>query len=247
MLDNITIIGLGRKSRQGKDLCATLIANSYDNVHICHWADALYKEVHNERREHPLLCLDNGQIAALVSEQDYFLVPENSGSYESIYNMLKSNNNIYWGMDDKNSILLQFWGTDLRRAYFDTNYWVHQTMGYIISQSKELSTIENHLFLIPDTRFKNESASIKHLGGKYIDVQRYDEDGSRFIAPDRDPTHPSECDLDDIEPDYIISATSRDIESIQTQCSKIINEIEIIRASVEAVYDEEDEYETVQA
>ena len=117
----------------------------------------------------------------------------------------------YWGMDDKDSEILQIWGTDIRRNYFDPDYWVNRL-------EKKLHAISslpgNHLVLIPDTRFLNEVGLIKYYKGYYIEIIRLNADGTQYLASDRDPQHRSETELDGLSPDWIIECESGDLENL---------------------------------
>ena len=42
MPNNVVLLGLGSKARNGKDSTANLIKDFEPNVHILHWADKLY-------------------------------------------------------------------------------------------------------------------------------------------------------------------------------------------------------------
>ena len=118
----------------------------------------------------------------------------------------------YWGMDEKDSEMLQFWGTDWRRACFDRNYWVTRLMEKIdyLSFSPDLDYI-----LIPDTRFLNELDAVKNRNGVYIKVIRYNLDGSEYRDPSRDPEHSSETELENTEPDMCIKAISGELDKFE--------------------------------
>ncbi len=75
--------------------------------------------------------------------------------------------------------LLQFWGTNLRRAQ-NENYWVDQL------ESRLLSSQSISRWAIPDVRFPNEVTLIHALGGQVWLVKR------SFLASVGIPNHPSE-------------------------------------------------------
>ncbi len=111
-------------------------------------------------------------------------------------------------MDDKDSKMLQFWGTNFRRAS-DDNYWVN-----IIQKQIESFNGKYRKIYIPDVRFKNELTFIKDSGGIYIEVMRIHSDGERWLDDSRDPNHPSEIDLDNAEFDISVLAHDGDLESL---------------------------------
>ena len=99
----------------------------------------------------------------------------------------------------KHPKLLQWWGTDYRRAQ-DPDYWVKRAFDSIPA--------DTDILLVPDTRFNNEAAAIKERGGHLIHVVRLNEDGTQYIATDRPANHPGEVQLDDYNWDYEIRSKS---------------------------------------
>ena len=118
--------------------------------------------------------------------------------------------------------------TDFRRNNYGQNYWVDRVNDNILEIMKSYNNVDGQdvLIFIPDTRFKNECNYIRDTFGKfgwYINVKRYNGDESRFITQDRDPNHPSETDLDDVNPDYTITAKS--VAELTTDFHSILEEI----------------------
>jgi hypothetical protein len=203
------IIGFGNKARQGKDSAAQAIKDYYTDrmvwneeergmrlcgtkIGIFKFATALYQEVN----EH----------LAIAKSFDY--------SYEELFSMGVrecSGRDIVvtkipdWVQPDpnpeisdlaphgKHPKLLQWWGTDYRRAQ-DPDYWV----------SKLFVNIPANLdiALITDVRFSNEADAIKKRGGYNVNIQRLREDGQPFYASDRPADHPSELALDNYNWDF---------------------------------------------
>jgi hypothetical protein len=100
---------------------------------------------------------------------------------------LKAHCRVAFGMRAKDAPLLQMVGTDLYRRQH-ANLWV-EVLHYTALESRE------PIILIPDVRFPNEAGFIKANGGVMVKVTRTTPSGI-YIAPDRDPNHPSETALD---------------------------------------------------
>ena len=224
------IIGLGHRARQGKDYAAQYIANTFGNVHILHWADALYKEVqHIDHKDNFPLIKKEGNIYSVFDTIGHdgspihrLFTKDEVPKLDKIF----SDRGIfeYEGMEEKDSELLQFWGTDYRRKIFGANYWVNRTL-------QDIKSIDdNSIIVIPDTRFFNEFDTIKFMDGIYVEVERYNLDNSRYYANDRDPNHPSENELDDISYDYIIKAQSGDVKTLRDSIINIVKTEAVIRA-----------------
>jgi hypothetical protein len=214
------IVGVGNKARQGKDVFASNLQETIpEKVGIVHWADALKKEVANEERKFPLIYQNtvNGKTFYLLlnspNGMTYYEVREASlvPNLHKIFETRKITS--YMGMDEKDPLMLQFWGTDYRRAQAD-GYWVTKTM-------RTIDTMPEEIILIPDTRFRNEYKAIKDRSGKYIKVIRTNEDGTVYIDPSRDGSHQSEIDLDEAYPDYTIKCMSGDLTELKLQSLSI--------------------------
>jgi len=235
-LNHNVIVGLGHRARQGKDEIASHIQQTYANVFIVHWADALYQECRNESRKYPLLRKSGLDIEALISEDSpaYDINPARMS--EELKELLFKDSDVYWGMDEKNGPLLQWWGTDYRRAS-NPDYWIYRT-GEIIAR-KINQTPAPLLALIPDTRFSNEIDMIRSFNrtkdffgaGYYVEVVRRLEDGERFITPDRPKDHPSEASLDVVferrEYDFLVECQDGDLESLKQRALELAEQITI--------------------
>ena len=90
------------------------------------------------------------------------------------------------GMVSKDAPLLQRIGAERRKK--DPNHWIY----LLDATMKDFKGIA----LITDVRYLNEASWIRSRGGILINVSRLEEDGSPFVAGDRDPNHPSETELD---------------------------------------------------
>jgi len=242
---------LGHRARSGKDFLATYIKDeidfSYPDVKatIIHWADALKREVRYDEH-YPLLQYEN------INGQEVMLAREASttGTFNGRYNQCSREdfpalfdymeaNNItsHQGMTEKDSPLLQAWGTGYRRK-MDDKYWVrigNKTIKKIIADNKEVT----NLIMIPDTRFYNEVNGCHSnlvTDKVLIDITRYNEDGTRYYDPSRDKDHPSEAQLDDIHLDNItgfgIAAKSGDVDTIYNAGMLILSDwLEVCHAN----------------
>jgi hypothetical protein len=185
-------IGFGNKARQGKDSCATAIRDYYESqnearlAHLNTWtgsirvgifkyATALYREV-NEFLKTVGLDWDSTSL-----EIPSWVQPEPNAEVSEL------------APYGKHPTLLQWWGTDYRRAQ-DTDYWVKK-----LFQSIPVIT---DIALISDVRFPNEAEGIKQRGGYNVNVQRLNADGSVYVSEDRPADHPSETALDNWNWDF---------------------------------------------
>jgi len=84
--------------------------------------------------------------------------------------------------------LLQWWGTELRRAE-DPNYWVKKGM----AEAKRLASGPNvHLVVITDVRFANEADVIREVGGRVYEVVASDDVRRERLGGQLPPAHASE-------------------------------------------------------
>jgi hypothetical protein len=240
MANEIFLIGLGHRARNGKDSVADFIANTYPNVSIYHFADPLKEEVMNKKRKIPLIYRYKNKY----SKHFWYNVWSHDEEYRSIaeedlpfLHEIFTERQIeeYWGMDGnghdehKDGPMLQFWGTEWRRERFSQRYWVKKTEDYFMENFYWNHQDENSFFLLPDTRFKNEVKWLKDMDmlydrirGIYIEVIRYNDDGTRYYAPDRDPNHPSETGLKGYAPDFKIEAVSGDMDMLKKKTDKLL-------------------------
>ena len=214
----VFVIGFGSKARQGKDTSAEFIKELRKDVYIIHFADAVKEECSNPKKEFPLIS------ETTVNGIPMYLLLDSGNNFQSFYKeqlpklqkiFTDRGINQYFAMDKKDGDILQFWGTDFRRKHVDGEYWVKkvdekiQDIITIIANTEETEPV---YILVPDTRFKNECTYIKSWNatkiakGFYVNVRRYNEDGTRYVSNDRDPNHPSEIELDNVEPDYYLDA-----------------------------------------
>ena len=232
-MKNVTYIGIGHKARHGKDTVATMLSEKLgpEQCFIIHWADPLKAEVENRSRRVPL--------AKQVKFGDnlYYMLWDESKSTRDIYNVLPKHKinslhdlfesrNIeeYWGMDHKDSPMLQVWGTDYRRTHCWNDYWVDATESIIFNHLASHPNVK--YVIIPDTRFKNEySYIVNNKNGIYININRLEQNQVLYYDTSRDPTHPSEIELDSVKGNFEINALSGDMGSIEDQVDTLLSEI----------------------
>ena len=138
------LIGFGHRARQGKNTAADAILNSCPletQVRQYGFADALKKEVR-------VACARlGGQYNLIEQFKEAGLLPE-------------------WVHfeEPKPRSLLQWWGTDYRRAK-DPDYWVKALRKTLDAHNPELA-------LITDVRFPNEADAIHAWGGYVVKCTR---------------------------------------------------------------------------
>lgn len=111
--------------------------------------------------------------------------------------------------------LLQNYGTEVRRGD-DADYWVHKWVEKVGDSLKE------SLILVDDVRFKNESDTVKNLGGVLIRVVKLDA----MISSD---THSSEHGMDMLVPDYTIEVKTGEHDKLEEELSSILKELKYIQ------------------
>ena len=235
-MTNIKLIGIGHKARQGKDTLATFLKKELEKLRvptlIVHWADPLKDEVANHERLFPLIQRTADQqkvtwykLLNKRSDGSYYYDLFRFDQFPELHKfMLDRDLMHYMGMSEKDSPLLQLWGTDYRRNKCDQLYWVKATF-QLIKQNLSDSSDKLNVVLIPDTRFRNELKALKEKGGKYIDIYRLDDANQVFIDPSRDPNHPSEVDLDRIAGDLEIEAMDGDLQYIRDEAKLLAEQI----------------------
>lgn len=203
--ENIKLIGFGHKARQGKDSAAQFMQQMHPSVQILHWANGVYEEISDvPKNEFLIFCTGDG---FWLRNKPGCYVRYDVETFPKLQHIFVERGIVqYDRMVEKDPEMLQFWGTDYRRTHCGHDYWVNRTLEAIKSKVAKLNPKEKHIIAIADTRFRNEAKALREHNGVYVDVIRYHKDGERFLAPDRDPQHPSEIDLDGVRPDYTLQA-----------------------------------------
>lgn len=204
------VLGIGHKARHGKDSFARAVEDYYGNLNAAvsrhghgkvvvvqrlAFADALRKET-NE-----WLSGDEGRLWATGADWCAYIPEVVNGVADSRFTIPS------WVTPDpkpeinsitplgKHSKLLQWWGTQYRRAQ-DPDYWVKKW--------KERISKQADIVMTTDMRFLNEAAAIREVGGFTVDVVRLNPDGRLYVDPTRPADHISEIELDGYNFDYAI-------------------------------------------
>jgi len=211
------IIGFGHKARHGKDEAVKALVSLCGCPTPCirryGFADALKREVadaavrYGECSMEKLIDAFRGATAEF--KKVVFDLPD-WVKYEPDADM-----------DDplcpygKQRTLLQFWGTEFRRAQ-DPDYWVKKTLAQIELDNPEVA-------LIGDLRFPNEVEGIRAAGGYVVRVDRVG-----YVSDV--PEHISEKALDgmsEMDWDYVIKAPDG---GLQVLCEEAVNALNFLGA-----------------
>jgi hypothetical protein len=211
------VIGFGHKARHGKDeAIKTILADCPDSdARKYGFGDALKREV-NEAAEAA------GGMKNLFPISGMFCGVHTTSTV--CYPQVKYDP--VAPMDDplcpygKQRTLLQWWGTEYRRAQ-DPNYWVKKTLQQIANDQPDVA-------LICDVRFPNEVDGIRAAGGYVVRVDRIG-----FVSDV--PEHISEKSLDHFTPmdwDYVIEAPDGKIEVLREEALNAFNFLCALHAAV---------------
>lgn len=221
-MDNIKIIAIGNKARQGKDVFAALLQKKLTNAFTLSWAMPLKEEV-SQKTEIPLI------FKRHANGKDYYYLRDTLSNYRVftaeqmplLHTMFTTRGiSEYYIMKEKDPVLLQVWGTDFRRKIEDL-YWVNRVDTMIKNISASLNGEKGYV-LIPDTRFFNEYSYVMTQGGLYVRVLRLEDSGMQYIDPERDSKHQSETELDTAPADFTVIAKTGDMKSIEKHVDTFI-------------------------
>jgi hypothetical protein len=110
--------------------------------------------------------------------------------------------------------LLGHYGWMLRQDCEDI--WIDKAFARIATDKPDVA-------LIPNIRYPNEARQVNDLGGHNVLVERFNLDGSHFIAPDRDANVPSETSLDFWNWDYRLSASNGQLDWLTAQAKVLVS------------------------
>jgi hypothetical protein len=244
MQGKLFVIGLGHRARHGKDIVADFIKTKRKNVIVYHFADPLKEEIMNKSRLLPLIYRQKSKFSnhywynVWSHDEEYRSISEENLPFlHKIFEDRKIEE--YWGMngnghdEHKDSLMLQFWGTNWRRQKYADDYWIRRVEDYYIKNCFSKQFDGNVYFLLPDTRFRNEVEWIKNMQNSennvesyYVKIVRYNFDGTPYYDPNRDPNHQSEIDLENITPDYLMAAKSGEINYLEGQTDHFLHNLE---------------------
>jgi hypothetical protein len=223
------ILGLGNKARHGKDSFAAAIdghyalqaavagkheLKNYKPVVVQHhaFADALYKEVNQWLSQNPRWTYGNSGITTLA-DGNWTVIPEWVQPTENPEISARAP----YG---KHAKLLQWWGTEYRRAQ-DQNYWVNKWKAGINPRA--------NIVLCTDMRFLNEAQAVRDAGGFTIQVSRLNLDGTPFVDPSRDANHPSETQLDGYNFDFKLSVKTGDLVLLEDWAITLVHYLRALK------------------
>lgn len=200
------VIGLGHRARHGKGTAADAILRHCNCIlkPVLHmgWADALYAEVNQALKPnaHGKNIWDYRQVGNNLVDSHFKPYAELPDWVEATPSAPVESRAPY----GKHAKLLQWWGTEYRRAQ-DPLYWIKKGIETINVFGRKNPT---GIVLVSDTRFINEFEAIKSLGGVSLKVRRLNEDGTEFRDPSRDANHISETEAENYNFDYHIDSKS---------------------------------------
>jgi len=222
------LLGFGNKARHGKDTAAEAIRDYYEKEHdnglfapsvkvgIFKFATALYQEVEDLIGQHGLKSVFNGRFDLPIPRETEILhgelgdqVVHRTAIRIPSWVTQGDSTPVPMAKYGKHPKLLQWWGTEYRRNYFGTNYWVDRLFASIPANLD--------IAMVSDTRFPNEADGIKQRGGYTVNVQRLREDGTQYYSSDRPVDHPSETALDGYNWDFRLLNSAGHRELLQEQ------------------------------
>lgn len=217
---NQLVLGFGNKARHGKDTAVSAIRTYCEEQHIpvkvVPFAEALRREVTDAITK-------AGSVEELLKREIFSYEPVGSDAplrcfSTRIPDWVKPSPNP--DLSDpllphgKHSLLLQWWGTEFRRAQ-DRDYWVKEWRRQVAQFSG--------VVIAQDVRFLNEADAIKSMGGVTAVVMRRNADGTPFRDPGRDPNHKSETALDDYNWDYHLIAHTGEVAWLEYQALNLFD------------------------
>lgn len=119
--------------------------------------------------------------------------------------------------------LLQWWGTDLRRAE-DPDYWVKKGIEVGLKYASN-----EFIPIYTDVRFPNEANAIKEQGGLIIRVVASDDERIKRLG-ELPPEHLSETAMDDYEVDMTVYSDRTD-EDYKAQVDSVVAAVRGVRSA----------------
>ena len=233
------LVGLGYERRVGKDTVADRMVENHGFTKVP-FAEALYEETHQaftvttepyqcSTRVTSFSCGTRGDI--ITRDNDYgcgvpalnalkvWLDQRVTNPHEVARHRGPSGRTTYHfprGMVNKDGLLLQWWGTDFRRALFGDEYWLARWGEKAFRHAR---------VVVPDCRFLNEVDIIRDNGGEYWRV--WSDTKHATDNDNRSDEHPSEVELRGVSPDaYIANSYSLDqlFEQVDALTERLVSE-----------------------
>jgi hypothetical protein len=205
------ILLISGKKRHGKDTFATgvrtyalALGRRYHKIAL---ADALKDEVSQWLSGWAASC-------SVPTSVDGVPLPQHIRDSLDFVNASYANANVRWLPDDEKEkfrLLLQWWGTELRRSKSET-YWIEKVIENIEEKKAAISkhgvSLAPDFVCVTDCRFPNEVTMLKdHFGDSARSVRI-----TRLNIQQDNDQHPSETALDEFKFDlYIDHATLGDL------------------------------------
>lgn len=197
------IVAFGHKARHGKDTAAKHLIEKYGSQYVMK-AYSFAEQLKTAVFDLLLQPLDN-----YWGMDNYFAYPHPEATvFASVGEKLA------WVNENKVALIpiMQKYGTEYIRAK-DPFYWVRQVHAAIERDKPQIA-------IITDLRFKNEFLYVLSRKGYAVKVVR-----EGFVAPDRDPNHQSEVDLDNVLFHYTISVQDGAIDELKSDVEDVFGRI----------------------
>lgn len=221
------VIGLGHKSKHGKDTAAKAIVDargSQFDIRLYAFAHELKREVTETVQS--MMQKDNVTVETATrllcerADEDCIkrgIKGADGNDFRVSYEEKPDMNDPYCPFG-KQRTLLQWWGTDYRR-HQDPYYWVKRLARRVQDEQPKVA-------VITDVRFPNEFFWVESLGGITVKVSRHG-----YTNPEADK-HESEHALDNFTFAYEINVLDGEIEQLKKDAVTVFD---MIRASFEPV------------
>lgn len=113
---------------------------------------------------------------------------------------------VHHGMVKRKPALLQDVGMAMRESR--PGVWLDALYGALQDRQPEIA-------IVSGVRFPDEAAMIRAMGGTLVRVIRQEPTGQPYVAEDRDPSHRAEAEIDALDVDAVITATSGDLIGLE--------------------------------
>jgi len=179
------IIGVSGKARSGKGEFARIAKEEF-GAEVVSFAGALKEEVANFLNSYNISWRPENLYGANEFREETFVVPQSCFQDYGFKSLLSFCNIIDGEAICTYRSLLQWWGTEFRRAQ-DDDYWVKRALEKCNSYRSDCK-----FYVIDDLRFENEAGALLDTGARLIRVERPNNPN-----PISNPWHPSETGLDE--------------------------------------------------